>query len=98
MVVAYRKASRTVTVKGIELPVPAGECDTSPEVVFVDQKLLAKLADYGDWDTQFGRTPLLLDPETGYALVDAGLAVKETRGGYHGTDELRAALEGWGWL
>lgn len=98
MVMAYHKASRTVTVKGIELPVPVEERDITPEVVFVDQATLVKLASYGRWDTHFGRTPFLLDRKTGDVLVYAGLAVKETRGSYHGTDSLRAVLEGWGWL
>lgn len=60
--------------------------------VFVTESTLYEVAEQGTYDSQFG-SALLLGPYEGPALVKAGLAVEETRGGYHGTDKLRRLLD-----
>lgn len=60
--------------------------------VFLTIDLLEEVDQQGVWDSQFGRV-LLVDSLEGCALVQLGWAVEETRGGYHGTDELKAWLK-----
>lgn len=61
--------------------------------VFIPDSVLYGVAEQGDYDSlsPFG-TALLLGTHEGYALEQAGLAVQETRGGYHGTEKLRQLL------
>lgn len=59
--------------------------------VFIPESVLYEVAEQGVWDSQFGNA-LLLDTHMGYALEQAGLADRETRGGYHGTEKLRLLL------
>lgn len=60
--------------------------------VFIPETTLYELAEQGTYDSQFG-SAFLLGVHEGYALAEAGLAVQETKGGYHGTDKLRRLLK-----
>jgi hypothetical protein len=60
--------------------------------VFVPVETLYELAEQDMWDSQFGKV-LLLGTYEGLALEAAGLAVRETRGGYHRTDALVELIE-----
>ena len=86
-----RAVSRQVTEWGMEIDHP--ELGT----IFIDQDTLVQLAEQGRYDSQFGKPTVTLMPGEGAALVHEGLAVKETRGGYHGTDKLRDLMMEWGW-
>lgn len=55
--------------------------------VFVPLDTLYELAEQGIWDSQFG-SAFLLGAYEGLALEAAGLAERETKGGYHRTDKL----------
>lgn len=85
--------TRTVTEQGIELPYVKQSYGTAEVIergtVFVTVSTLEQVSEQGAWDSQVGGALLLDEPE-GLALEQAGLAVRETRGGYHGTDALRA--------
>lgn len=59
--------------------------------VFIPYETLWKVAEQDVWDSQMG-SPLLLGYQEGLALEQAGLAVAETKGGYHGTDKLRELI------
>lgn len=61
--------------------------------VFIDEDTLLELSEQGLWDSQFGKVLLLNDPREGAALEEAGLAVQETKGGYHRTDALLKLLQ-----
>lgn len=65
--------------------------------VFVDASTLVELSEQDVYDSQFGSV-LLLDSREGLALEQAGLAVQETRGGYHGTDAVKALVKRLGWV
>jgi hypothetical protein len=100
--------SRMVEVKGVTLPwvrlngyydlypdrYPEGPVAESGEV-FIPLGTLLELSEQGVYDSQFG-SAFLLGLHEGLALEAAGLAFRETRGGYHGTPELKALLEAWG--
>jgi hypothetical protein len=60
--------------------------------VFITMSDLYALSEQDIWDSQFG-SALLLGTHEGLALVAAGLAVLETKGGYHRTDKLLALIE-----
>lgn len=60
--------------------------------VFIPESTLYELAEQDVYDSQFG-SPVLLGTHEGLALVAAGLAVEETKGGYHRTDKLLRLLE-----
>ena len=60
--------------------------------VFVPVDTLYELAEQDTWDSQFGKV-LLLDAHEGLALVAAGFAVHETRGGYHRTEKLTGWID-----
>lgn len=60
--------------------------------VFIELNTLYALSEQDRWDSQFG-SALLLGHGEGLALVAAGLAEEETRGGYHRTDLLLAFIE-----
>jgi hypothetical protein len=60
--------------------------------VFIPMSTIYELAEQDIWDSQFG-SAFLLDQHEGYALEQAGLAARETRGGFHRTDKLLAWLE-----
>lgn len=64
-------------------------------VVFIPLSTLEDLAEQDVYDSQFGRV-LLLDYHEGLALEAAGLAAKETKGGYHRTDKLLEFLKAMG--
>lgn len=85
-----KKTSRIAAEWGMEL-VHEGRS------VFIEQNLLIRLADQSRYATQFGAVRVALLPHEGVALVAHDLAVRETRGGYHGTDKLRDLLKEWGW-
>ena len=70
---------------------PKGTVLDSGEV-FIPLETLEELAEQGQWDSQFG-SAYLLGTHEGLALEAAGLAERETRGGYHRTDALRAFLD-----
>lgn len=90
--------SRTVVQKGIELlweQRKAYEPDKGKVVrtgrVFITEETLWELSKQGQWDSQFGGS-YLLAMDQGLALEQAGLAVRETKGGYHSTEKLREFL------
>ena len=60
--------------------------------VFIALDLLYELNEQDVWDSQFG-SAFLLGPHEGLALVAAGLAVQETRGGYHRTEKLTKVIK-----
>jgi hypothetical protein len=60
--------------------------------VFIPMDDLYQLSEQDTWDSQFG-SALLFGSHEGLALEQAGLAVRETKGGYHRTDKLLAWLE-----
>jgi len=60
--------------------------------VFITMDMLYELSEQDRWDSQFGRV-LLLPPHEALALEAAGLAERETKGGYHRTDKLVAFIE-----
>jgi hypothetical protein len=60
--------------------------------VFVPMNTIYELAEQDRWDSQFG-SAFLLGPDEGLALEAAGLAERETKGGYHRTDKLLTWLE-----
>lgn len=70
---------------------PKGTVLDSGEV-FIELNTLYELAEQDRWDSQFG-SALLLGSREGLALVEAGLAEEETRGGFHRTDLLLAFIE-----
>lgn len=86
---------RTITEAGVWLTVPE-DAELYEwlrgERVFVTAVTLEELANQGEFESQFG-SALLLGPAEGLALVAAGLAVQETRGGYHGTGLVRTLLD-----
>lgn len=92
-----RFTSRTETKKvtGIVLTVPEGvrECHAHRvgREVFVPRETLEQLADQDRWDSSFGEV-LLLETNVGLALEGVGFAEQETRGGWHGTPELKQWL------
>jgi hypothetical protein len=62
--------------------------------VFVPHEDIERVADQDPYAADAGY-PLLLDRLHGLALEQAGLAIHETRGGYHGTDAARQLLKWW---
>jgi hypothetical protein len=87
-----RLAHRLTPTGGMELRVPQDGSRWAGRVAFVPTGDLEELAEQGRWDSQSGQVLLLNDPVAAAALVAHGLAVQETRGGYHGTDRLRELL------
>ena len=96
---------RVVTETGITLPYrkrkyepfvpgrpPAGKV-FEEGVVFVGYDFLEALSEQGTWDSQFGNVLLCHDDRIEAALEAIGFLVKETKGGVHGTDELKAWLD-----
>lgn len=81
--------TRTIEQRGIELP---WQHKLESGTVFIPLSTLEELADRGPWDSQFGRPAFLLDDHEGLALVAAGFAVQETKGGFYSTDELHEWL------
>jgi hypothetical protein len=86
--------TRTIEQRGIELPwreIKRYEPDKGKVLgegtVFVPLDTLCELAEQDRWASQFGSV-LLLDYQEGLALERAGLAERETKGGYHRTDLL----------
>ncbi len=60
--------------------------------VFVRLSTLGELAEQGPYDSDAGRV-LLLDKDEAAVLVAHGLAIRETRGGYHGSPMLERFFE-----
>lgn len=60
--------------------------------VFIPLSTLEEVAEQDVYDSAFGRV-LLLGYYEGLALEAAGLAARETKGGYHRTDKLMEFLE-----
>lgn len=69
-------------VKGIEV-----------DGVFVPFSLLGELAEQGEYDSQFGDAFLIHDKKMAQVLEASGLAIHETRGGYHRGPFLEKMLE-----
>lgn len=106
--------TRTVEVKGVELPWERIElfgCDVLRDegssmfpdreptgtvvesgTVFVPLDTLYDLSEQDVWGSTFGNA-FLLPHKEGLALVAAGLAVQENRGGFHRTDKLVEFLD-----
>lgn len=70
---------------------PKGTVLESGEV-FIEMDTLYRLSEQDVWDSQFG-SACLLGYHEGMALVEAGLAVEETRGGFHRTERLLAFIK-----
>lgn len=70
---------------------PTGTVVASGEV-FISLDTLYELSEQDVWDSQFG-SAYLLGHHEGLALEKAGLAVRETRGGYHRSETLLKFLE-----
>lgn len=70
---------------------PKGTVLDSGEV-FVPLSDLYELAEQRRWDSSFGSSFSLTSYLAKLAVVKAGWAVEETRGGIHGTDALRTWL------
>lgn len=85
-----KKTSRTVVEWGMELYHEGA-------AVYVPEDLLVQLSERDRYASEFGAPAPLVTPAQGAALVSYGLAVRETRGGYHGTNKLRDLLNEWGW-
>lgn len=95
---------RQITQRGITLPYreeikryddEAGQLmvkDVREGEVFVTASDLYELSEQDTWDSQFGKV-LLLGHFEGIALEQAGLAIRETRGGYHRSDTLADYLD-----
>jgi hypothetical protein len=90
--------TRTVTEHGIWLTVTGRgrsdyvnrfHADWIGDRMFADHDLLQALADQGVWDRDFSGPLLVNDMKLQCALEDAGLLAVETRGGVHGTEQLR---------
>lgn len=73
---------------------PTGTVIESGEV-FIPMRTLHAIAEQDVWDSQFGGA-LLLGYHEGMALEKAGLAVQETKGGYHRSEALLELLRAWG--
>lgn len=87
-----RKATRTEVVNGLEI------LDGEGYGFFIPQDDLIRLSEQGRYDSQFGPSFFIGDPTVERALITAGLAERETRGGIHRTQKLMELLEEWGWL
>lgn len=87
--------SRQVTEVGIKLPYVQRAYRTNEVVesgtIFITIETLCELAHQATFDSYFGRALYLRRCE-GLALEQAGLAVHETRGGYHRTAKLLTFL------
>lgn len=70
---------------------PKGTVLESGEV-FIEMSTLYDLSEQDVWDSQFGSV-LTLGYHEGMALEQAGLAVEETRGGFHRTERLMKFLK-----
>ncbi|GAB2734400.1 hypothetical protein [Nocardioides pakistanensis] len=96
----FTLTTRTVEVRGLELPVPEdfrAQRPDAPATVFVDLDTLYALAEQDVFESQFG-SALLLGRFEGIALEAAGLAVRETRGGYHRSKRLEQVMADLGLL
>lgn len=99
---------RVKVVHGVELPwrklatgydhmsdrtVVPGVTVLDEGVVFVPLSKLETLEEQGAWDSQFGSAFIDLNTHQGWACEQAGLAVRETRGGHHRGEKLTALLD-----
>lgn len=62
-------------------------------IVDIPLNKIYRLAEQDRWDSQFGGAFIDLDTKEGWALEQAGLAERETRGGHHRTDLLTDWME-----
>lgn len=88
-------SERTYVERGVRLPyrTPARPGNESMVgEIFIPERTLWELAEQDTHDSQFGM-PLLLDYYEGFALEQAGLAVRETRGGFHRSATLLTFLD-----
>lgn len=97
--------SRVITQRGIWLPyrderrrwnsdyTKLEVYQVTEGTVFVTESDLEELSNQERWDSSFG-SALLLGHLEGIALEQAGLAIKETRGGYFRSDTLQDFLAG----
>jgi hypothetical protein len=92
-------STEIVEIRGIRLPYRDARRDEKPEegVVFVPLSLLHEIAEQGEWDSQFGSVLLIHDRHQELALEQAGLGVKETKGGFHRSPTLEPFMEKRGW-
>lgn len=83
-------------------PHPGGRCTCSPVVkgtlinrgtVFVSLSTLYEVCERTTDDYWSGATPPSIGFREGLALEQAGLAVREARGGYHGTEAGKRVLD-----
>lgn len=100
----FTPTAKTVEVHGLELPYhwESGYPDSSFEprsgTVFISNEQLVEVAERDQWAGAFGAMLVDLPPWAEHALEQAGLGVRETRGGVHGTDKLRELLKELKWL
>jgi hypothetical protein len=81
------------TPHGVLIDKPPKGTVLNQGAVFIPFDLLHEVAERTSNDYVAGYLSPDVDYRQGLALEEAGLAVLETRGGYHGTDKLRKYLE-----
>lgn len=94
-------ARETRVVEGIRLPyekkkfagVGRGWVTVGTDEVFIDQSDLYAVAEQDQWAGAFGNSLILTPSSAVDALVQHELAVKETRGGVHGTSALKDLIK-----
>lgn len=91
--------ARAELLNGPGIPVPPARTRLVPERgveldgVFVPLEVLGELAEQDVWDSQFGRDAFLIRDRTIAHVLEAnGLAIKETKGGYHRGPKLQQLL------
>jgi hypothetical protein len=60
--------------------------------------LVYRLSEQDVWDSQFGSAFIGLSVKQGWAIEQAGLGVRETRGGHHRTEKLLKSMKEMGLL
>lgn len=93
-----QEPSANLHQKGPGEPIYVKRWEWEEGTVFIDQETLLELSEQGQWDSQFGKVLLINDPRQEAALENAGLGVKETRGGFHRTDALLTLLQRLKWM
>lgn len=96
--------TRQIAQRGIELPYRHERMGYDPEqnklvvrsvdegTVFISESTLGELVEQERYASEFGSV-LLLGMFEGVALEQAGLAERETKGGYHRTAALQQLME-----
>ena len=99
-----QKVTKTVEVEGIELPYhwesayPGSTFKPQSGKVFIEADTLIEVSEQDQWAGAFGESLVIAPRWADLALEQAGLAVRETRGGVHGTPALKELLKKFGWI